>query len=162
MGGNVFKDIRQRTQLLSDLLCLNQVTRSELFAKKIGLNIEFVFDDQISLFKKIYYGDCVSVKFFLNASLRENLNFSKTLLSENEVESLLKSAFSINLTDFYKFYTDLMNSLPIFYENSLKKEKEQSLIEKSHLNLTDDDLCCICDERKPDIMLECCVFFLNF
>lgn len=63
----------------------------------------------------------------------------------------------INLQTFYKFYNKLMQCLPIFYEHSiLKRSKSKPKLE------CEDDLCCICEDKKSDIMLECYVNFYLF
>lgn len=69
--------------------------------------------------------------------------------TENE-ENRRKGGFYITPNDFYNFYNVILECIPIFYEKSL------STIVTNKAN-NEDDLCCICDDKKSDIMLECCV-----
>jgi hypothetical protein len=57
--------------------------------------------------------------------------------------------------EFYKFYNTILDCLPVFYENSLQKIKDST---EAHSNSArEDELCCICEDKKSDVMLECCV-----
>ena len=59
-------------------------------------------------------------------------------------------SFEIKIEKFYYFFTSLMNCLPIFYE-------DEFISNYTIRNITpnDDDLCAICIERKPDVLLKC-------
>lgn len=58
--------------------------------------------------------------------------------------------FIISIEEFYNFANSLMDCLPIFYEQSILRNKSSKMEE--------NEICCICDENKSDVMLECYVY----
>jgi hypothetical protein len=51
---------------------------------------------------------------------------------------------------FYEFYTNLMNCLPIFYENEIDKN-----LLTATPNFKEENLCPICLERDHNVSLRC-------
>jgi hypothetical protein len=108
-------------------LKLNQITSKEKFYNNTGIN--FIF------------------------SLNKNVNFlnnnSIVVKTENE-ENMQKTKFYINQIDFYDFYNTILECTPVFLDQTLTYNKESK-------DSVEDELCCICEDAKPDVMLECCV-----
>jgi len=61
---------------------------------------------------------------------------------------------------FYKFYNTVLDCLPFFYENSFIKIKDNKEIQAD--STKEEKLCCLCDDKKSDVMLECCVRLDDF
>jgi hypothetical protein len=55
----------------------------------------------------------------------------------------------IDLNCFKNFYTTILDILPIFYGDNLCKSKMEN------------EICCICEDKQADLMLECCVSKIN-
>jgi hypothetical protein len=53
-----------------------------------------------------------------------------------------------------------LDCLPVFYENSLHKIKDKTETRKK--STKEEELCCICEDKKSDVMLECCVRLNDF
>ena len=128
MGAGLNKDSNEK--LTEDITNINQITCSDKFYKKMGINFQFKYNHDNN---NIFNQKIINVKI------------------ENE-ENKPKSAFKINPTEFYNFYNTLLECSPIFYENSILKTNPNKENKEE-----EDDLCCICEDRKSDVMLKCCV-----
>ncbi len=65
-------------------------------------------------------------------------------------------SFFISPKEFYQFYTNLLDCIPVFYENLWKETYDINKIPK---NPGENDECCICEERKNDTVLSCYVIY---
>lgn len=118
-------------KLSEDIPNINKITSSDLFYKKMGINFSFGFDESSNT--------VISPKFIL-------------VRTENE-ENRPKGSFWVSYSEFYNFYNTLLECMPIFYENSITRLST----EKTDSGSEEENICCICDDKKSDVMLECCV-----
>ena len=84
----------------------------------------------------------------------DNLICSHSLLNYIFKDSNLKIK-SLSKDKFYKFTNTLLDCLPVFYENSINKINNSS--DSAQTGIHQQAICCICDDNKSDVMLECCV-----
>ncbi len=70
----------------------------------------------------------------------------------------MERVFYLNLSQFYKFFNTLMNSLPVFYLDNIVRKRVNSICDKENTTKgNEDDICPICEEKKVTIMLDCYV-----
>jgi hypothetical protein len=129
-------NINKTKHLKADLEKVNSITRNELFVRTTGMYIVFSYQDDYSFFKKIFISKIIQVD----------------IIPRDNHKNKRRKLFWIDLQTFYGFLNTLMDSLLLFYEHSIRK----SIIKKSNPK-EEDELCCICDEKRTNIMLECCV-----
>jgi hypothetical protein len=130
MGQRLDKNYNEK--LSEDIQNINKITSSDLFYKKMGINFSFNYDHETNT---VFNPKFIQVK------------------TENE-ENRPKGCFWISYSEFYSFYNTLLECIPIFYEDSITRLS----LEKNSTPLNEEEnICCICDYKKSDVMLECCV-----
>jgi hypothetical protein len=132
MGPRLDKNLKEK--LTDDVENINKITSSDLFYKKMGINFNFSFDQEDGK-------NFINPKFIM-------------VKTENE-ENRPKGHFYITSAEFFNFYNTLLECIPIFYEDSIIRLKCEKVTPQEKEK--EEELCCICDDRKSDVMLECCV-----
>jgi hypothetical protein len=84
---------------------------------------------------------------FFDKSEERILNQKFILVKTENEENKRKGGFYISPQEFYEFHNVVFECLPVFYQKSFVKSTTNK----------EEELCCICDDKKSDIMLECCV-----
>lgn len=149
MGNFWKKSIIRKEEVIENINQINKITNNSSFIIKTGLQLIFELDDK-SLRKRKSH-KIIKVKIF-----QFDRKYNQTILYKNKD----KSYFRINIENFYKFFTIVMNSkmtrniitslITTYNENESDNQSNEE---------EDSGLCTICLENMIQIKLPCNHFF---
>lgn len=145
-------------KLSEDIYKLNQICQNELFYKKTGKNINFTCNiEELNFLKKLFFTKIIEVEI-KNVDKGEfevedinkypSKSFDANFPSKQSI--VTSKSFTITPKEFYTFYNTILDCMSVFYEHSIFKSTIK-------IREKEEELCCICEERRSDVMLECYV-----
>ena len=149
MGDTLDKNtsMKNKETLQEDIKTANKITENHLFHQKTGFNVTFYFHGVENII-----GYVMSETNRLNKT-EENIETLNKIIGS--IIKIIKARFvlkriRLNYCQFYNFFNTLSDSLSLFYEEKYRINKEINY-------KTEQELCCICEEKISNVMLSCYV-----